>query len=331
MARGKAKKVYLGIDIGGTKIYTVVATAKCKVLARAKRKTRGETGFDRVISRVNDTAHDACQAAGVSMGKLAGVGVVAPGPTLPDGTVVHAPNLGWVDAPLGVELAEALGREVAVINDCNAGTLAEVAFGAARGATSAVGLFVGTGLGGGIVLDGRVVDGANHLAAELGHMKVVAEGGRPCGCGGLGCLEAYASKTGLGYFVTHQIVCEGRPSLLTELCDGVASYRNIRSGLLSKAYQAGDAVAVEALHQLADYLGLGVANCLTILGPKVVVLGGGVMEALGDALLPRVTAAAKQHTFPVDSFSDATIKVAGLGDDAVALGAVAWAAARRRS
>lgn len=317
----KTKAVHVGVDIGGTKLYAVVMR-RGKVRGRARRKTRGESGFEAVLHRVRRTVKEACKEAGVELTDVAAVGVGAPSPLLPDGTLVHAPNLGWREVPLGRSLTELLGRPVYTINDCNAGTLAELEFGAARGARAAVGLFMGTGLGGGIVVDGRIVEGHNHLAAELGHMKVAA-GGRPCGCGGRGCLEAYASKSGLGYRLNLEIACERRSSMLDELCGG--DFRNVRSGLLARAYRAGDPVAVEALNEAADYLGLGVANCLTILGPEVVVLGGGVMEALGEELLPRVRRAARENTFPPACYADARIAVAELGDDSVALGALAWA------
>ena len=184
-------------------------------------------------------------------------------------------------------------------------------------------LFMGTGLGGGVVLDGRLITGANHQAAELGHAIIVKDG-RRCGCGNRGCVEAYASKTGMGRRITHEVLCEGRQTLLTELCGG-HHYGNIRSGLLRKAYEAGDELTLETLHEAADYLGQGIGSLITLLGPDMVVLGGGVLEALGQALLPRVKAAARSVTFPASSFSDTRIRLAALGDDAVALGAVAWA------
>ena len=321
----KKKKIavrYAGVDIGGTKLYAVITNAKGKVLGKARCKTGGK-GFKKAMSLVRDLVAEACASADVDLATLRAVGVGAPSPVLPDGTAVRAPNLGWEMVPLTARLQAALDRPVFAINDCNAGTLGEHVFGAGKKATALVGLFMGTGLGGGIVLDGRLITGANHQAAELGHAIIVKDG-RRCGCGNRGCLEAYASKTGMGRRITHEVLCEDRQTLLTELCGG-HHYGNIRSGLLRRAYEAGDDLTLETLHEAAAFLGQGVGSLITLLGPDMVVLGGGVLEALGEALLPRIKASAKAVTFPSSSFDDTRIRLAALGDDAVALGAVAWA------
>ena len=320
MAKTK-NRLYAGVDIGGTKLYAVIADHQGNLLGKARCKTGGR-GFKKVISRVRGLVQAACGDAGTAVGKLTAVGVGAPSPVLPNGTAVRAPNLGWQNVPLTATLKRSLRRPVFAANDCNAGTLGEYVFGAGKKARSLVGLFMGTGLGGGIILDGKVLDGVNHQAAELGHM-IVVKGGRLCGCGNRGCLEAYASKTGMGRRLTHEVLCEGRQTLLTELCGG--QYANIRSGILRRAYEAEDELAMETLHEAAEYLGQGIGSLITLLGPDVVVLGGGVLEALGKALLPRVVEAARSVTFPASSFNHTRIRLAALGDDAVALGAVAWA------
>jgi glucokinase len=242
---------------------------------------------------------------------------------LPDGTAVDAPNLGWRSVPLVRRATALLERPCIAANDCDAGTYGEYRFGAARGARTAAGLFMGTGLGGGLVLEGQILRGDNQQAAEVGHMVVVKDGER-CGCGRRGCLEAYASKTGMARRLAHEVDVRGRASLLAE--SGEADRSQLRSGLLARAYGAGDPVTRELLHEAADYLGVGAGNLITLLGPSVIVLGGGVMEALGDQLLERVHRAAQAVAFPESSFADTTIRLAELGDDAVALGAVAWAA-----
>ena len=313
---------YAGVDIGGTKLYAIVTSGKGKILGRARCKTGGK-GFKKVMSLVRDLLLDACQNAGVTLGKLRAVGVGAPSPVLPDGTAVRAPNLGWEMVPLTARLERALGLPVFAANDCNAGTLGEYVFGAGKEASVLIGLFMGTGLGGGIIMEDRIVEGVNHQAAELGH-AIVVKGGRLCGCGNRGCLEAYASKTGMGRRLTHEVLCEGRETLLTRLCGG-HHYANIRSGILRRAYEAGDELTTETLHEAAEYLGQGIGSLITVLGPDMVVLGGGVLEALGEALLPRISEAAGGVTFPSCSFADTRIRLAALGDDAVALGAVAWA------
>ncbi len=319
-----ATKLYAGVDVGGTKIAVVIADTKGRVLGRAKRKSRAERGFEAVMKRVGKTVREACEDADVPLDALRAVGAGVPSPVR-DGVAVAAPNMGWADVPLVSALRAELGRPVFAENDCNAGALGEHALGAGRGAESLVALFVGTGLGGGFVHRGELVAGVNGLAGEWGHVKVVVDG-RACGCGGHGCLEAYASKAGMSRRLHAEIVEAGRPSLLTELTGG--EYSKVRGGQLAQAWRAGDEVARETLLEAARFLGVGVANLVTSLGPDVVVLGGGVFEALGEALLPTVRAAAAAHTHPPRSFADTSVVLAGLGDDAVALGAVVVARAR---
>ena len=312
----------VGVDIGGTKIHVVLSDSTGVVRARARSKTRRDGEFAGIMEQVLRLVKKVAGKGGRGLSDLAAVGVGAPAPILPDGTAVRAPNLGWVNEPLGASLEELLGRPVFGINDCNAGTLAEHTFGAARGASSVVGLFMGTGLGGGIVLNDRLISGDNHQAAELGHM-MIRPGGRPCGCGNRGCLEAYASKAGMSRALLHATVCDGQQTALTELCDG--DLRRLSSGALRKAYRAGDPLCRQVLREAVEYLGYGVGSFITMLGPAVVVLGGGVMAALGEELLPRVAEAAGQVVFPTGALAHTRICLAELEDDAVALGAVAWA------
>jgi glucokinase len=319
-----AEGCFGGIDIGGTKIYAIVTDREGAILASAKKKSKAHQGFETVMERAVSCLKEACDEADVKTGKLAAVGVGAPSPILPDGTAVNAPNMKWFHVPLVPTLHKALGVPVFAENDCNAGALGEYALGAGRGCRSLVGFFVGTGLGGGMVFDGELLRGANLMAAELGHV-IVHVGGRRCGCGHNGCLEAYASKTGMARRLAWETLHQGRETMLTELCDG--DFASIKSSALREAYRAGDELAVETLHEMADYLGVGVANTITSLGPEVVVLGGGVFEALGEDLLGRVRDAAAAHTHPPDSFADTRILLASLADDAVALGAMVYARA----
>lgn len=313
---------FAGIDIGGTKLYAVVTDAAGKILGSDRKKTKPEKGVESVLERAAECVAEACKDAGLSMDTLTAVGVGAPSPILPDGTAVCAPNMGWERVPLVKILRKSLGVPVHAENDCNVGTLGEYALGAGRGSKSLVGLFMGTGLGGGIVLHDTLIDGENRMAAEVGHMVVVADG-RPCGCGKRGCLEAYASKTGMGYRFRREILLERRPSLLQELSP--EGFDNVKSSILAKAWSSKDAVAVETLKEAARFLGIGVGNMITLLGPDTIVLGGGVFEALGKELLPLVCKGAEAVCHPPASYKDTKIVLAALGDDAVALGAVVYA------
>jgi glucokinase len=317
-------RLYGGVDIGATKLHAVVARADGTVLARARKKTKASRGFEAVLGRVRKVLEEACEDAGTTVRALAAVGVGAPSAVREDGVAVNAPNMGWRNAPLAARLAKRLGRPVAAVNDCDAGTLGEAVFGAGRGAGTLVGLFLGTGLGGGLVRRGEILRGENGIAAELGHLIVAADG-RRCGCGHRGCLEAYASKTGMARRLAREIDEKGRRSVL-DVDDG--DYGAVGSGALARAYKDGDPVVRDVVHEAVWYLGIGVANLITLLGPDVVVLGGGFFEAFGARLLGRVRKTARAHTFPPASFDDARIVLSKLEDDAVALGAMAYAMQR---
>jgi len=315
--------LFAGIDIGGTKISVVIASDDGRVLGRSRRKSKPERGFDGVMARVVETVDEACADAGVARATLTAAGVGAPSPILPDGTAVSAVNMGWTNVPLGQALRERLGMPTFAENDCNVGTYGEYAFAKPRRRGTLVGLFMGTGLGGGIVLNGTILRGDNALAGEVGHMTVVPDG-RPCVCGKRGCLEAYSSKTGLAYEFKEAIVLQRKPSVLPSMLDE-GGLDNVKSSILRRAWEEKDEVTRVALRRAARYLGIGAGNLITLLAPTTVVLGGGVMDALGEQLLPLIRESASEHAFPSASFRSASIELAALGDDAVALGAVAYA------
>lgn len=321
-----SKDLYIGIDIGGTKISALVTDESGKVLGRAKKKSRAEKGAESVLRRAAETAKQACAEATESWEAVRVIGVGAPSPILPDGTAVAAPNMGWQNLPLTKRLTALLDKPVFAENDCNAGTYGEFAVGGHSKANTLIGIFMGTGLGGGIIKDGQLITGENNMAAEIGHMTIAVDG-RPCGCGKRGCAEAYASKRGMGYAFKQAILLDRRPSMLTEfgMEDG---YENVKSSILKKGWLAEDAVVRETLLSAARYLGVTAGNLITLLGPNVIVLGGGVMDALGDELLPVVREYAERHSFPTRSAEDTRLELATLGDDAVALGAMAYGKAR---
>ncbi len=317
-----AERYFAGVDIGGTKISVLVTDEKGKILGRTKKKSKAEKGGEQVIERASEMVAVACAEAKITVEQLAAVGVGAPSPILPDGTAVEATNMGWKNFPLTRLLEKQLKRPVFAENDCNVGTYGEHELGGHSSAKTLIGLFVGTGLGGGLIKDGQLIAGENHMAAEIGHMTINVDG-RPCGCGKRGCAEAYASKKGMRYGFQQAIMLDRRPSVMTELVvDG--NYDGLRSSLLKKAWDQKDEVATEVLSEAARYLGILIGNMVTMLAPNVVVLGGGVMDALGKELLPKIKKSAEEHSFPKASFKDTNIELATLGDDAVALGAMQY-------
>ena len=187
----------VGVDLGGTNVRVGIVDPGGKVLAEVRSRVE-DPAPDRVVALISTGIHEVLKQASVGLDGLAGVGVGAAaqlrGST---GVVAVSPNLGWREVPLGSLLASALGRPVRLVNDVEAITWAEVSFGSARGHKNALGVFVGTGVGGGLVMDGRLIRGASGVAVEIGHLKVRSEDGEPCGCGGRGCLEAYLGGANL--------------------------------------------------------------------------------------------------------------------------------------
>jgi len=308
----------VGVDLGGTKILAAVYDAKHRLLAREKKATKPELGPAEVIGRIVETINEVLAAAALPHSAVAGLGVGVPGLIDPKGQIVRvAANLHWHDLPLAKLLTKQLRIPVTLINDVQAGTLAVRDFGTGRGLTDFVCMFIGTGIGGGVVTNGKIYRGAHGLAGEIGHMAIVPHDGPRCGCGNRGCFETVASRTA----VVRRIVREmdkGRKSVVRDLCDGDAS--RIRSRILAEAYREGDELVREVIHDTCEYLGIGAATVINILNPQAVILGGGLIEALGDRMLPRITKAAKAHVIDPTP-ARVNIRDSGLGDDAGILGA----------
>jgi glucokinase len=313
------KKQYIvGVDLGGTKILAAVFDAKLRLLAREKRSTKPELGAAGVIERVAGCINEALAVAAVPHSAVAGVGVGIPGLIDATGQVVHvAPNLRWHDVPAANPLSKRLHIPVVVVNDVQAGTLAVKEVGAGKKLTDFVCMFIGTGIGGGLVIRGEPYRGVAGMAGEIGHMVVVAHDGPRCGCGNRGCLEAVASRSAIVRRIVREME-KGRKSVVRDLCDGDTT--RIRSQILAEAYRHGDKLVRETIHDACDNIGIGAANLINLLNPQAVILGGGLIEALGDRMLPRITKAAVAHTIAA-SPERVRIKDSGLGDDAGIIGA----------
>jgi len=314
-----AQRITLGIDLGGTKILALAVEEGGEVVGRAKEKTSVDGGIEGIAVQLKRAADAALANAGRTWDEVRGVGIAVPGAVHPDtGAVLHAPALGWRNVPARKVFSGVFGRDVAVENDVNAGTLAEYKLGAARGSDTVVGYFVGTGLGGGVIVNGQLHRGRTGVAGELGH-EIVRYKGRMCGCGHRGCIEAYCSKTAFCKQFRKLILKKGKKSVLTEIVRD-PSFRNIRSSELKKAFKRGDSVTRKVLRKGALMLGVATANLCAILAPDCVVYGGGVMEALGDALMEWVREGFAAHLFGITP--DAVrLELSQLGDDAVPLGA----------
>jgi glucokinase len=315
----------LGIDLGGTKILAAVVDHRGHVLGSAKRKTHAERGVDDVINRIVRTAKDAVEDAHLDLSAIKAVGIGAPGVANYDaGIIEFAPNLeNWVNVPLGPRLQEALEVPVYVENDVNAGTYGEATVGVARGYDSVVGVFPGTGIGGGIMLDGHLWRGARHAAAEIGHMVVLIDGPR-CGCGRRGCIEALASRTAIERDIMGELR-GGRASLITDLID--LGSGQITSGTLAKALTERDPLVTDVIQRAAYHLGVFTAALVNALDPECVVYGGGLIEACGDAMLPVIRDTTYRYLIRPVEPENLPILEAALGDNAVLLGAAMLASA----
>jgi len=305
----------IGIDLGGTKIYGVVLKGD-EVMAEAKAKTPIHGGPLAVVDGVAALVEELGGVDGID-----GVGVGAPGAVVAGGVIEQAPNLpGWVEPfSLGPALSEALGGSPVVVdNDVNVGTIAELRMGAARGATELLGVFVGTGIGGALVLCGKLRRGPAGVAGELGHV-VVRSGGRLCGCGGRGHLEAYAGRAALERRA-RTLDAKGRDTQLVEL----AKAKRMTSGVFAKALAAGDAVANELVDEAVVALGTGIASAVTLLDLELVVIGGGLADRLGPAFVGRIEQAVRSELFV--SRSALRVVPAELGDRGGAIGAALVAA-----
>jgi len=284
-----------GLDLGGTKVQAVVTDGAAAVLGQARQETPRRGGPEATVLVLAETMRAALEDAGVEPMGLAGIGVGAPGSIdAATGTVLQVPNIDGWDAPyrLGPALAEELGRPVRIGNDVNVAVEAERRFGAGRGFESFLGVFWGTGVGGGIVIDGRHLVGRGS-AGEIGHV-CSKPGGRRCNCGLDGCVEAYAGRGALEERARE--LAKERKTVLFELMEKRGRDR-LTSGVWLRALQAGDKVAEELIQRAVQALGVGIGSAVTLLDVEAVVIGGGLGERLGPDWLAGIEAAANEHTF----------------------------------
>jgi glucokinase len=307
-----------GIDLGGTKIQAIVADPDHHVLGQARRPTPQTGGPADVVAALTDALDEAAEEAGVAPGALAGVGVGAPGGIdEAAGTLARAGNLpGWRDPyPLVRELGDRLGTTVRLGNDVQVATDAEFTFGAAREFSSLLGVFWGTGVGGGIVLDGKPWVGRG-TAGEIGHIPV-RHHGLKCPCGRHGCMEAYAGRRAME-LRARQAVEEGEKTALFKIMEEKGRDR-LTSGIWSRALERGDELAERLIADAVEAIGTGVAAACNVLDPDAIIIGGGLGVRFGEPYARRIFDAMQPHLFHDDD--PPVVRVAELGDLGGALGA----------
>lgn len=304
----------VGVDIGGTKMMAAVYDRDFKKLGVARKRSREKKSGDSE-GRVLTVIQEALQDAGNPV--IKGIGVGAPGPLDPHtGVIIDTPNLGWKNYPLADVLGRTFKVPVVLDNDVNVGTYGEWSSTDLHACRYLLGVFPGTGIGGGIIIDGKILQGFSGAAGEIGHMTVFPDGPY-CGCGKRGCLEAVASRIAIAKEVAALAARDDAPFIL-EKCGTDLS--EIRSGVLARAIELKEAKVEGVVRQAAYYLGMAIGNLINVLSPEAVVLGGGLVEAMESLYLEEVNRGVKDHAMPFLR-KGVQIRAARLGDDAVVMGA----------
>ena len=319
--KDKGQVFRVGFDLGGTKMMAAVFDQAFVVVARVRKKTRAVDGAEAGVARMVELVGEALTKAGVETDQLAGIGIASPGPLdLNRGVVLETPNLGWTLVKVSAAFTKAFGCPTFLLNDVDAGVYGEYRFGAGQGARCLVGVFPGTGIGGGCVYQGAIFRGATSSCMEIGHLPVVPEGPL-CGCGRRGCLETVASRQTLVAAALSAALRGQAPHLAARAGSDIAK---VRSKALAASIKEGDTAVEEILRQGAAWIGYALAGVVNLLAPDVIVLGGGLVEAMPKLFKEEVERAARARV--MDSFRDTfKVCVAKLGDDAGVVGAAAWA------
>lgn len=314
------KKVWIGFDLGGTKMMAVVFDDKMKVLAKKRRKTRSNDGDQVSLERLSETIVMALEEAQLTPDAIAGIGAGVPGPLdLARGVILEAPNLGWKNVALQDYLSKRFKCPAAICNDVDAGVFGEYTCGAGQGFRSVLGVFPGTGIGGGFVYEGKIFRGSRSSCMEVGYLQIATEGSA-AGVGPVGTLEGLASRLAISAEAA-KAVFRGQAPHLKELAGTDIS--RIRSSALAKSIDMGDKVIEQIVRRAAEQVGRGIGSLINILAPDAVVLGGGLVEAMPKLYLDGVQEGMKRNVLP--SLADcAKLKVSQLGDLAGAVGAAAW-------
>lgn len=318
-------KLYAGIDLGGTSMIAVVANGRGKILGSADCPTNRGAAPEETIDLIAEQVRLAAKEAGIKPSKVAGVGIGAPGAVDPDtGVVVKAPNLGWTDVALSEILGKKLKlkKDVVLGNDVQVAVLGEHAFGVAKGTRRAVGIWVGTGIGGGLIVDGKLDRGARGAAGEIGHM-VLDEEGPQCSCGRKGCAEAFSSRTSMERDV-RAAVAKGKKSAVLQIMKDRDKPR-MTSSVIGRALKAEDPIMIDVLSRAQHYLGLLTANVVNLFDPEMVIMGGGVAQRLGEDFVGPIRVIARERFLRPDPNGDVRIEASTLGDYSGALGACALA------
>lgn len=308
---------YIGLDIGGTKIAGALVSASGKVLTRTKTSTPKKVKPKDIYTCVTDAIDELVHGGGINLSSVKGIGVGVPGIVdTRNHHILAAPNISLTGFPLSASLKKKYRKRVVMANDVNAGLLGEAWLGAAKGLSHVVGIFPGTGVGGAVISDGKLLLGAQGAATELGHVIINIDGPL-CHCGNRGCLEALTSRWAIERDI-RAAVKSGRKSIVSKLNDGKLD--TIKSRVLKEALAENDPVVRSVMARAARVLGKTAVSLNHTFNPQAIIFGGGVIKACGDFILPIVSKELNTDPF-FKKFNTCRILPSKLGDDAVLLGA----------
>lgn len=306
---------YIGIDIGGTNIACGIVGDDFNIVARAKVKTNAPRPYSEILEDIKNSVRLACEELGIKPSDAHSIGIGCPGTCNTDGVVEYSNNLGFVNVPIRADIEAEFGVKTYLGNDADAAAFGEFVAGAAKGANNAIVITLGTGVGSGIIINGKIYSGSNCAGGEIGHTVIVADG-RPCTCGRKGCFEAYSSATGLSKMTAE--AAEAQPgSLLAKQIeqDGKCGARTAYL-----AMKKGCPVAEIVTKQYVKYLACGIANTINIFQPDILCVGGGVCNE-GDTLMVPLKKAVAEQIYSKNSKKNTEIAVCSLGNDAGIIGA----------
>lgn len=307
----------LGIDLGGTNIVAGVVDDNYNIVATSKVKTNLPRPAEEVIDDMVKAANIAIESAGLKVSDIDSMGVGSPGAIDPvHGVVCYANNLGFNNVPMAKMLKERMGVDFYIENDANAAAYGEYIAGAGRGTNDFIAITLGTGVGGGVIINGKIYSGSNYAGAELGH-TVIAMGGEMCSCGRQGCWEAYASATAL-IRQTKQAMIKYPKSVMWELCGGDINKVDGRTAF--DAMRKGDVAGKMVVDKYVEYVAVGVSNNINIFQPDVLCIGGGISKE-GDNLIKPIKAFLEGENYARNIEKNTEVKVAELGNDAGIIGA----------
>ncbi len=290
------EKYRIGVDVGGTNVKIALVDKKGEIKFPKTVPTRAEMGYEYTIGNIQQSIKDLISEAGIEKNALEGIGFGFPGQIDCDKGIVRlAPNIpGWVNVPISEIMQKEFNVPVKVDNDVRCAALAELNYGAGVGCKNLICITVGTGIGSGLIINGKIVRGASNAAGEIGHIKLEMHDGLLCGCGDRGCLEAYASGPSI-VAMAKEYVMGGKSAKFREIAGSIDA---ITPAIVAQAANEGDAVAKKIFEIMGEYIGIGLTSVVNLLNPEKIVIGGGVADA-GDILLEPLRKTLKSRTMPI--------------------------------